>query len=120
METASRSFGRNESEVRTEEEIEKLVRDISRAIREAEPERRAGLKELAETLLHQEILSIAEEPQTEEVVPPRKQANPLATGILLTLLGLGLAIIVPFIGLTLVAIGVVLVIWGGVISWSRK
>jgi hypothetical protein len=120
METTSGSFGRNESEVRTEEEIEKLVRDISRAIREAEPDRRAGLKDLAETLLHQEILSIAEEPQTEEVIPPRKQANPLAVGILLTLLGLGLAIIVPFIGLTLVAIGVVLVIWGGVISWSRK
>ena len=118
METAASSLPQNEFEVKTEEQVEKLVGDIGRAIRNAEPGRRAGLKELAETLLHEEIASIREEPEAAETV--RKRANPLAAGILLVLLGFGLALIVPFIGLTLAAIGVILVLWGGVISWSRS
>ena len=120
METATPSFRQNEFEVRTEEQVEKLVGDIGRVIRNAEPARRAGLKELAETLLHQEIVTIAEAAGAAEMTAPRTQSNPLAAGILLAALGLGLAIIVPFVGLTLVAMGVILVLWGGVISWSRK
>src|SRR6476620_9125974 len=120
METATPSFRQNEFEVRTEEQVEKLVGDIGRVIRNAEPARRAGLKELAETLLHQEIVTIAEEAGAAEMTAPRTRSNPLAAGILLAALGLGLAIIVPFVGLTLAAIGVILVLWGGVISWSRK
>ena len=48
METATPSFRQNEFELRTEEQVEKLVGDIGRVIRNAEPARRAGLKELAE------------------------------------------------------------------------
>jgi hypothetical protein len=117
METATRQ---DQFELRTEEQVEKLVSDIGRVIRNAEPARRAGLKEMAETLLHQEIVSIEEEPQLAEGTAPRKRANPLAAGILLALLGFGLALIVPFIGMTLAAIGLILVAWGAVISWSRK
>jgi hypothetical protein len=120
METATPSGRQNEFDLRTEEQVEKLVGDIGRAIRNAEPARRAGLKELAETLLHQEIVTIAEEAGAAEMTAPRTRSNPLAAGILLAALGLGLAIVVPFVGLTLAAIGVILVIWGGVISWSRK
>jgi hypothetical protein len=122
METAASSLPQTEFELKTEQQVERLVGDIGRAIRNAEPGRRAGLKELAETLLHEEIVSISEEPQADaaEVTAVRRRANPLAAGILLGLFGLGLAIIVPFIGLTLGAIGVILVLWGGVISWSRK
>jgi hypothetical protein len=118
METAPSSLPQNEFEVKTEEQVEKLVGDIGRAIRNAEPGRRAGLKELAETLLHEEIASIPEQSQadTAEMSAVRKRANPLAAGILLGLFGLGLALIVPFIGLTLAAIGVILVLWGGVMS----
>jgi hypothetical protein len=121
METVASSLPQNEFEVKTEEQVEKLVGDIGRAIRNAEPGRRAGLKELAETLLHEEIGSIPEQPQAEtaEMSAVRKRANPLAAGILLGLFGLGLALIVPFIGLTLAAIGLILVLWGGVMSWSR-
>ena len=122
METAASSLPQTEFELKTEQQVERLVGDIGRAIRNAEPGRRAGLKELAETLLHEEIVSISEEPQADaaEVTAVRRRANPLAAGILLGLFGLGLAIIVPFIGLTLGAIGLILVVWGGVISWSRK
>jgi hypothetical protein len=120
MQPASYSFNASESPTRAEERIERLVTEISREIQSAEPSRRAELKELAETLLHEEIVTIAEEPVEARPEGPRKRANPLAAGLLLALLGLGLAIIVPFVGLTLAAIGFCLVLWGGVISWLRK
>ena len=56
----------NEFEVRTEERVERLVTDISRVIQAAEPAKRAGLKELAETLLHEEISTVSEKSQAVE------------------------------------------------------
>ena len=122
METPAPSMQRNEFEIKAEEQIEKFVGEIGQVIRSADAERRAGLKELAETLLHEEIASIPEQPQadTAEVTAVRKRANPLAAGILLALFGFGLALIVPFIGLTLAAIGLILVVWGGVMSALKR
>ena len=108
------------TDVKAEEQVEKLVADISRVIRAAEPEKRAGLKELAETLLHEEVSTLTEEPRQVEDVPSRSSANPLAAGILLGILGLGLLLIIPLVGATLTVIGLILVIWGGIISWSKK
>jgi hypothetical protein len=105
---------------KTEEQVERLVADISRVIRAAEPEKRAGLKELAETLLHEEVSTITEEPLHVEDAPSRSSANPLAAGILLGILGLGLLLIIPLVGATLAVIGLILVIWGGIISWVKK
>ena len=110
----------DEFEVRTEEQVERLVVDIVRVIRAAEPDRRAGLKELAEDLLHEEISTIVDEPGAVEPQAQRSRVNPLAPGILLILLGLGMFVIVPFIGLTLGLIGLVLAIWGGTMSFFRK
>lgn len=105
---------------RSEEQVERLIADISRVIRAAEPEKRAGLKELAETLLHEEVATIAEEaPQTQRALE-RSRMNPLAPGILLIILGLGLMLIIPLIGVTLAAIGLIMAVWGGVISGFRK
>ena len=120
MQPASHSLKPDESEAKAEEQIERLVTEISREIQNAEPSRRAGLKELAETLLHEEIVTIVEEPSGPQPEGLRKRTNPLAAGILLTLLGLGLAIILPFVGLTLAAIGFFLALCGGVMSWLRK
>lgn len=104
----------------SEEQVESLVADISRVIRAAEPEKRAGLKEFAETLLHEEVSTIADEqPQIKEA-SRSSSANPLAAGILLAALGLGLALLIPLVGATLARIGLILVIWGGVISWLKK
>ncbi|HEX7228840.1 MAG TPA: hypothetical protein VF452_00495 [Candidatus Binatia bacterium] len=121
METVA-SLRENEFEARTEGQVEKLISDIGRVIRDADPARRAGLKELAETLLHEEIVSIPEQPQADAVEAPAvgKRVNPLAAGILLALLGFGLSLIVPLVGITLAAIGVILVVWGAVISWARS
>ena len=106
--------------VKAEEQVERLVADISRVIHAAEPEKRAGLKELAETLLHEEVSTITEEPLHVEDAPSRSSANPLAAGILLGILGLALLLIIPLVGATLTVIGLILAIWGGIISWLKK
>ena len=106
--------------LKTEEQVERLVTDISRVIQAAEPAKRAGLKELAETLLHEEISTIYEESQPVETQLQRSHFNPLAPGVLLILLGLGLFVIVPFIGVTLGLIGLVLALWGAAMSFFKK
>jgi len=106
--------------LKIEEQVERLITNISRVIQAAEPAKRAGLKELAETLLHEEISTIYEESQPVETQPQRSRFNPLAPGVLLILLGLGLFVIIPFIGLTLGLIGLVLAIWGGTMSFFKK
>jgi len=109
------------AEIRREEQVEHLIADISRIIRAAEPEKRTGLKELAETLLHEEIVTIADETAETQRAPERpRRMNPIAPGILLIILGLGLMLIIPLIGITLAGIGLILTVWGGVISGFRK
>jgi hypothetical protein len=46
--------------------------------------------------------------------------NPLAAGLGLFVIGLGLAFIVPFVGLSLLVIGIFAIVWGGVMSAIRK
>src|SRR5690242_18468485 len=100
------------AEIRSEEQVEHLVTDIGRTIRAAEPEKRPGLKELAETLLHEELATIAgEAPGTERMAERPRRMNPLAPGILLIVLGLGLMLIIPLIGITLGGIGLILAVW---------
>lgn len=103
-----------------EAEIEGLVTDIGRIIRSVEPRQRSGLKELAETLLHEEISSIAEEKIHGQTGRSRARLSPLAPGILLIVLGVGFFLIVPLIGGMLAFIGFVMVIWGVALSIFRK
>ena len=118
--SAGRQYSNGDFRTGTEEQVEKLVAEIGGVIRSAQPERRAGLKELAETLLHEEVATIAEEKRSTETEPRRLGSNPLAAGILLTLLGLGFLLMVPLIGITLTGIGVLLALSGAVMSWFRK
>jgi hypothetical protein len=106
-------------DIKAEQHVEKLVSEISGVIRSAEPEKRAGLKELAETLLHEEISTIVESPAGPWQSSPSR-VNPLAAGLLLVLLGLGFVLLFPLVGMTVTFIGAVLVVWGGAISWFRK
>lgn len=118
---AVQSYGDSVSNIiGAESRIEELVAEIVRTVRAAEPERRAGLKELAEVLLHDEVSSIVEMSTQSESSPRRYGSNPLLAGLLLILVGAGFLIIVPLVGLTLACIGVVLAAWGSFISWFRK
>jgi hypothetical protein len=46
--------------------------------------------------------------------------NPLAAGLGLLVIGTGLAFIVPFVGLSLLVIGIFAIVWGGIMSAIRK
>ena len=107
-------------DIRAEQRVETLVSEISGVIRAAEPEKRAGLKDLAETLLHEEISTIVEESPSAPGQASQSRLNPLAAGLLLVLLGLGFLLFFPLVGMTVAFIGAVLVVWGGAISWFRK
>ena len=103
-----------------EQKIEGMVGEIAATIRSAEPERRSELKELTEALLRDEISSIPESSRAATQSAPPKSSNPLFAGILLTLFGLGFSLLLPLMGLALVAIGIGLSIWGVVMSSLRR
>jgi hypothetical protein len=100
MANASRPLHDADFNVGTEEQVEKLIADLSHVIRTADPERRAGLKELAKTLLHEEFSTITDETRRVESEPSRSRFNPLASGILLVIFGLGFLLIVPLVDVT--------------------
>ena len=101
-----------------EQEIERLAQEIGRLIQSAEPEKREDLKELAFTLIREEVF---ERSETERPVDQRTRPfNPLGTGVLFFILGGGLSFVFGPVGLLLMLIGVVFVVWGAVISWFKK
>ena len=99
-----------------EQEIERLAQEIGRLIQSAEPERREDLKELAYTLIREEMIQRGEGEQTGEGSPPGP-FNPLGTGVLILILGAGLSFVFGPVGLVLMMGGLVFVVWGILISW---
>jgi hypothetical protein len=102
-----------------EQEIERLAQEIGRLIQSAEPERREDLKELAYTLIREEIIQRGEGEQTGEGSPPGP-FNPLGTGVLIFVLGAGLSFVFGPVGLTLMLGGVIFIVWGAIISWVKR
>ena len=103
-----------------EEQVGKLVAEIGMVIRSADPDRRVELKELTETLLHDEVSTIAAQSQPVESARRRYGFNPLPLGIILIVLSIGFFVIVPLLSLLLAFIGTVLGVWGGIMSWRGK
>ncbi len=101
-----------------EQEIEKLAQELGRLIQGAEPERREDLKELAFTLVREELIhKIEGEDKTGgSTLAP---FNPLGTGVLIFFLGAGLSFVFGPVGLALMLGGVIFVIWGALISWLK-
>ncbi|HWP58057.1 MAG TPA: hypothetical protein VNL14_09235 [Candidatus Acidoferrales bacterium] len=102
-----------------EEEIERLAQEIGRLIRGAEPQRREDLKELAYTLIREEMIETGREELAAEGSPPGP-FNPLGTGVLIFVLGAGLSFIFGPVGLLLMLGGVIFVVWGAAISLVRR
>jgi Flp pilus assembly protein TadB len=100
-----------------EEEIERLAREAGRLIREADPETREELREAATAILREEA---REAEETKPEPEARRAMNPLAAGLGLFVIGLGLAFIVPFVGLSMLVIGIFAIVWGGIMSAIRK
>ena len=101
-----------------EEEVERLAQDIGRLIRAVEPQRREDLKELAFTLIREEMIQGTEGEEATEGSPVGS-FNPLGIGVLILVLGAGLSFIFGPVGLVLMLGGIIFVTWGLIISWVK-
>ena len=102
-----------------EQEIERLAQEIGRLIQKAEPQRREDLKELAYTLIREEVFQRGEGEKTGDALPPGP-LNPLGAGVLIFVLGAGLSFVFGPVGLLLMFGGLIFIIWGAVISWVKR
>ena len=101
-----------------EQEIERLAQEIGRLIQSAEPQKREDLKDLAYTLIREEMFQGGEGEEKGEGVTPGP-FNPLATGILILVVGAGLSFIFGPVGLALMLGGLIFIAWGALISWVK-
>lgn len=101
-----------------EQEIERLAQEIGRLIQSAEPEKQQDLKELAYTLIREEMFERGE-PEPKEGGAPRP-FNPLGTGVLFIVLGAGLSFVFGPVGLMLMLFGAIFVVWGAALSWRKR
>ncbi len=102
-----------------EQEIEKAAQELGRLIQGAEPERREDLKELAFTLVREELIHKTEGEDKMGGGSTLAPFNPLGTGVLIFFLGAGLSFIFGPVGLALMLGGIIFVIWGALISWFK-
>jgi hypothetical protein len=107
------------SSLQREEEIERLAAQTGRLIREAEPASRAELAEAAFAILREEALTGQGMDRPEEPVR-RRPVNPLAAGIGILLVGAGLTLLFPLVGIAVMACGAIAMVWGAIISITRK
>jgi hypothetical protein len=100
-----------------EQEVERLAQELGRLIQSAEPEKREDLKDLAFTLIREEIFERGDtEQKSDGTVRP---FNPLGTGVLIFVLGAGLSFVFGPVGLMLMLGGVIFIVWGAIISWLK-
>ncbi|HEY2990283.1 MAG TPA: hypothetical protein VGL11_21390 [Candidatus Binatia bacterium] len=102
-----------------EQEVERLAQELGRLIQSAEPEKREDLKDLAFTLIREEIFERGGEEEKAPGAVPRS-FNPLGTGVLFFVLGGGLSFVFGPVGLTLMLFGVIFIVWGAAISWLKR
>ena len=73
----------------------------------------------AETLLRDEVSSILDRSSATQTPTATQRSNPLFAGVLIALLGGAFFLLFPLVGLALAAIGAILMIWGGILSWRK-
>jgi hypothetical protein len=102
-----------------EQDIERLVDEINRAIQRVPGDQRHELRSYASSLINDIAAESSVQPSQISAQGERRPFGLVAAGLALLVIGAGFALIIPPIGLTLVALGVVLAIWGAVAGWWR-
>src|SRR5215467_3105594 len=95
----------------SEQEIERLVRELGQIVRCADPEKQDDLKEFASALVDQEFVPTGGSTRIAER-QERRSMNPLTVGLGLLVLGAGLFIFIPAVALVLGILGLIGVGWG--------
>jgi Flp pilus assembly protein TadB len=101
----------------TEQDIERLVDELSRVIQRSPADQRHELRSYASSLIADIATQSPVQPSQTGAQTERRPFGLVAAGLALLIIGAGLALMIPPIGLTLVALGVVLAIWGGIAGW---
>lgn len=102
-----------------ETKVERLVREMGQVVQSADPDKQDQLKEFASTLLDQELIPMGtSERATRRVVPG--PMNPLAAGLGLFALGIGLFFFIPSVAIVLGIIALTSIVWGAVASLTKK
>jgi hypothetical protein len=101
----------------TEQEIERLVEEISRAIERSPADQQYELRSYASSLINDIATGSPVPPSQASGQSERRPFGLVAAGLALLVIGGGFALMIPPIGLTLMALGVVLAIWGGIVGW---
>ncbi len=102
-----------------EQEIERLAQEIGRLIQSVEPQRREDLKELAYTLIREEVFQRGDEEKPGRGSTPAP-FNPLGSGVLIFILGGGLSFVFGPVGIVLMLGGVLFIVWGTIMSLIKK
>jgi len=110
------------SQAQRETEIERLAGEIGRLIQAADPDTREELAESANSLIREQGLRPGFARVEKKVIADarRRPLNPLAAGIGLIMVGAAVTLLLPFVGLTLAAFGVLAALWGIMISAMKK
>jgi len=104
-----------------EEAIERSAAYTGRLIRGAESESRAELAEAASAILREEALGgVASVDRPLATDARTRPVNPLGAGIGIIVLGAAISLLLPFVGISMMALGVAALLWGLVISIRRR
>jgi len=97
-----------DSQTQREAEIERLAGEIGRLIQASDIKTREELAEIANSLLREQGLRMDPAAVDNQIITDarRRPLNPLAAGIGLIMVGAAVTLVVPFVGLTLAACGV--------------
>ena len=85
----------------------------------AGPEHRQDLREYAIDLLREGTEAV-DAPAARQTAARRSSSNPLGMGLLLLLVGMPMCLLFPPVGLALVAVALIMSLWGVVVVLVRR
>lgn len=96
----------------SEAEVEALARELADTINAGQLEGRERLREVALSLLHDEVQLSESVPAAAPAVAPPGSFNPFGIAIPLILMGSVLVFLFPPVGLLMFAAAAVMIVWG--------
>jgi hypothetical protein len=99
-------------------DVERLVHEIGAVIEKAQPEEREELRQMATDLIQEEVVQTV--PDAENNAGAKRPMNLISLGAFVIIIGAGLSILIPPIGLLLVGGGLATLIFGTVYRMATK